>query len=154
MPAPSCQCVLSKPHDLFAAIIRHGPLILCGCFFLFPMTTIGQSTNACPALATLSNKAGWEAGAATYTARQEGDDVFVSATGANPTAAFKTQLAREPEKIFPPRLALYRKPPDGIAAQVITPFTVCATFKASRRVSAVTVRDSKGEHRVPVESPR
>jgi hypothetical protein len=133
---------------------RHRPLILCGCFFLLPMKNTGQGTNGCPSLATLPDKAGWEAGAATYTARQEGGDVVVTATGANPTASFKTQLAREPEKIFPPRLAFYRKPPDGIAAQVITPFTVCATFKASRRVSAVTVRDSKGEHRVPVESPR
>jgi len=44
--------------------------------------------------------------------------------------------------------------PDAPAAQVITPFTVCATFKASRAVDAVVVRDRDGEHRVTVEAVR
>ena len=135
--------------------MQHGlRFLVCGCCLLLPPKTIAQSTNACPPVATLPDKAGWETAAATYTARQDGNAVIVTATGENPTAGFKVQLAREAVKIFPPKLALYRKPPGGIAAQVITPFTVCATFKAGQHVAAVTVRDSKGEHRVTVESPR
>lgn len=109
-------------------------------------------TNACPPASTLIDKRGWELGAATYRARQEGDSVTISATGQNRTGGFQVQLAREPMKIFPPKLALYQKRPEGMAAQAITPFKVCAIFKATRSLDAVTVRDSKGEHRVAVES--
>jgi len=115
---------------------------------------IAQTTNDCPPASTLPNKTGWELGAANYTARQEGETVTVTATGETPTAGFKVQLAREPMKIFPPKFAVYRKPPDGFAAQVITPFTVCIAFKSRQPVSAVSVRDSRGEHRVKVESLR
>jgi hypothetical protein len=117
-------------------------------------TGLAQSTNDCPPAATLPNKTGWELGAANYTAQQEGEIVTVTATGENSTAGFKVQFAREAVKSFPPRLALQRKPPDGIVAQVITPFTVCVTFKSRQPIPAVTVRDSKGEHRVKVESSR
>lgn len=118
------------------------------------LTRLAQNTNDCPPAATLPNKAGWELGAANYTARQKGETVTVTATGENPTAGFKIELAREAVKIFPPRLALYRKRPDGFAAQVITPFTVCIAFKSRQPVSAVTVRDSRGEHRVNVTPVR
>src|SRR5687767_1869534 len=77
------------------------------------LKNLGQSTNDCPAASTLPNKTGWELGVANYVARQKGETVTVTATGENPTAGFKVQLAREPMKIFPPKFALYRKPPDG-----------------------------------------
>jgi subtilisin family serine protease len=112
------------------------------------------TTNACPPLTTLAASNGWELATATYTARQDGDSVTVTATGQNRTGGFKTQLAREPVKSFPPKLALYQKRPAGMATQAITPFTVCATFKATQKIDAVTVRDSKGEHHVPVEPAR
>ncbi len=111
-------------------------------------------TNACPPASTLADKTGWELGVATYRARQEGDNVTITATGQNRTGGFKVQLAREPMKIFPPKFALYQKRPEGMATQAITPFTVCVTFKATQNVGTVMVRDSKGEHRVPVESAR
>jgi subtilisin family serine protease len=111
-------------------------------------------TNACPPANTLATNSGWELAAASYSAQQAGDTVTVTATGQNRTGGFKVQLAREPMKIFPPKFALYQKRPDGMATQAITPFTVCVAFKATQNVSAVTVRDSKGEHRVPVESVR
>jgi hypothetical protein len=113
-----------------------------------------STAKACPPAATLVDKTGWEPGVATYLARQEGDIVTITATGQNRTGGFKVQLAREPMKIFPPKFALYHKRPEGMATQAITPFTVCVTFKATRNVGAVMVRDSKGEHRVPVESAR
>jgi hypothetical protein len=113
-----------------------------------------SATDACPPAATLGDKTGWEPGVSTYLARQEGDIITITATGQNRTGGFKVQFAREPVKIFPPKLALYQKRPEGMATQAITPFTVCVTFKATQSVGAVTVRDSKGEHRVPVESAR
>jgi subtilisin family serine protease len=111
-------------------------------------------TNACPPANTIPGNSGWELAAASYSAQQVGDTVTVTATGQNRTGGFKVQLAREPVKIFPPKFVLYQKRPEGMATQAITPFTVCVTFKATQKVDAVTVRDSKGEHRVPVESAR
>ena len=111
-------------------------------------------TNACPPANTLPGNGGWELVAASYSARQEGDLVTVTATGQNRTGGFKVQLAREPVKIFPPKFALYQKRPNGMATQAITPFTVCVSFKAAQKLDAISVRDSKGEHRVSVESAR
>ena len=115
---------------------------------------LAQRTNDCPEALTLRARTGWELAGANYSAQQEGETVTVTATGDNPTAGFKVQFARDPVKIFPPRLVLYRRPPDGPAAQVITPFTVCVAFKSRQPVSTITVRDNKGEHRIKVEPVR
>ena len=114
----------------------------------------GVTTNACPAASTLIDKTGWEPGTAAYRARQEGDSVTITATGQSRTGGFRVQLAREPMKIFPPKFAFYQKPPEGMATQAITPFTVCVSFKATQKLDAISVRDRKGEHRVSVESAR
>ena len=134
--------------------MHHTVLLLMGAFTMSALTSCAaeRPTNSCPPASTLVDKTNWELGAATYRARQEGDSVTVTATGQNRTGGFKVQLAREPMKIFPPKFALYQKRPEGMATQAITPFSVCVSFKASQSVGAVTVRDSKGEHRVPVEA--
>jgi hypothetical protein len=94
---------------------------------------------------------GWELGMAQYSARREGNTITVNAAGQNSTAGYQILLAREPMKNFPPQFALYRKRPSGMAAQVITPFSVCTAFKAGTPVNFVTVRDSKGSHQVEVK---
>ena len=109
------------------------------------------STTNCPPAAPLMDQTGWEPGVAQYSARREGNTITVSARGQNSTAGYQVQLAREPMKNFPPQFALYRKRPAGITAQVITPFSVCTTFKAGTPVDFVTVRDSKGSHQVEVK---
>lgn len=109
-------------------------------------------TNACPPAATLMDKTGWELATGEFRAHRSGNTVTISAVGQNNTAGYQVQLAREPMKIFPPQFALHRKRPAGFAAQVITPFSVCTSFKANTPVEFVTVRDSKGEHRVRVET--
>ena len=119
--------------------------------FLFGAGLV-QGADDCPPVSTIENQARWELGTGRYTARQQDGIVTVTAAGQHSTAGYKTQLARDPAKSYPPKLILYRQPPDGPAAQVITPFTVCATFKASRPVNAIVVRDREGEHRVTVES--
>lgn len=111
-----------------------------------------DKNNNCPPATTLPDKTGWDPGTASYSAYRDGSTITVRATGQNPTAGYHIQLAQRPEKIFPPRFALYRKPPDGVAAQVISPFSVCVTFKASTPVDAVTVYDAKGAHEVKVQA--
>src|SRR5215207_2029226 len=98
--------------------------------------------NACPPAAPLMDKTGWDLGTGEYRVRREGNTLTVSASGQNSTAGYQVQLAREPMKIFPPQFALQRKRPTGFAAQVITPFSVCTTFKSSTPIDFVIVRDS------------
>jgi hypothetical protein len=111
------------------------------------------NTN-CPPVGTLKESAGWELGAGSYHARREGEQIFVTATGQHPTAGYAVQLVRHPMKRFPPVFMLYHTTPEGNVAQVITPFSVCASFRAGQPVEAITVRDSQGEHRVAVENGR
>ena len=113
-----------------------------------------HGADDCPPISTIDSQTRWELGTGRYTARQQGGVVTVTAAGEHATAGYKTQLARDPAKSYPPKLILYRRAPEGPAAQVITPFTVCATFKASRPANAIVVRDRDGEHHVTVESAR
>lgn len=108
------------------------------------------NTN-CPPVETLRQSAGWELGVADYRAQREGDRVIVTASGQHPTAGYQVQLVRQPTKQFPPVLEIRHKAPEGLAAQVISPFTVCASFASPHKLEAVTVVDSKGKHHVPVE---
>ena len=108
-------------------------------------------TNACPAATSLTDARGWELGEGSFRAHQEGNVVTITATGENPTAAYQTVLAMQPIRISPPKFALYRKRPSAFAAQVITPFAVCATFQSSEKLKFIAVRDSSGEQRVLVE---
>lgn len=112
---------------------------------------LAQNTNNCPEASTLQDKTGWELATGKYAARQDGETVTVTAAGENSTAGFQVQLARDPVKIFPPRFTLYRKPPEGFSAQVITRFAVCVAFKSRQPVSIVTVNDKTGAHRIKVE---
>ncbi len=136
---------MNRVISLVIAVVMMGPLGSCAA---------NPPTNACPPAATLTDKAAWELGIAAYNARQEGETVIVTASGQNRSGGFKVQLAREPMKLFPPKFALYQKRPEGMATQAITPFTVCVSFKAPQSLDAITVRDSKGEHRVSVEPAR
>jgi hypothetical protein len=144
-------CVWFQPHELTVMKFLQW-LVIAVLFALSSIAADKGAAESCPPATVLTDKDGWQAGVATYTARQEKGVVTVTATGSNPTAAYQVQLAREPMKIFPPKFAFYRKPPGGIVAQVITPFSVCATFKADARVEVISVRDAKGEHRVSVDA--
>ena len=96
--------------------------------------------------------AGWElVPKATYSATQKSGEVTIKATGENPTAGCQTKLYQSPLRIWPPQWMLARKRPDGVAAQVITPFDVSASFKSTDPVKSVKVRDAAGDHDVTVE---
>jgi hypothetical protein len=125
-----------------------------------------SALNAAPATAPADNtpemampnqlKAdGWElVPEATYTASQTPGDVIIRATGKAPTAGYEVKLVQSMLRIWPPQYMLYWKKPDGMAAQVITPFDVTATFKSSDVVMTVVVTDGQGRHEVKVDQAR
>ena len=86
-----------------------------------------------------------------YSAKQEAGKVAITATGENPTPGYEVKLVQSPLRIWPPQWMLARKRPDGIAAQVVTPFSVTESFKSDDPVKAIIVTDATGRHEVPVE---
>ena len=111
--------------------------------------------HACPPAEVLVDKAGWElVPQAVYAVSQTPGDVLVKAFGENPTAGYEVRLALSPEKIYPPQYLLYRKKPEGMAAEVITPFEICVSFKADRKIDFITITDAAGQHRVKVDQAR
>jgi hypothetical protein len=88
---------------------------------------------------------------ATYSATQKAGEVTLTARGDNPTAGYEVKLVQSPLRIWPPQWMLARKHPEGMAAQVITPFEVTATFKSDDAIKALIVGDAAGRHEVPVE---
>jgi hypothetical protein len=109
-----------------------------------------DETNRCPPVTTLNEPKGWQTGKASFRAERHGEEIRVTATGEVPTTGYQVRLVREPAKIFPPRFVIYVKRPEGMAAQVITPFTVCASFRSRQAVERITVRDSSGAKQVDV----
>jgi hypothetical protein len=99
----------------------------------------------------LGLQAGWElAPGATYSAVQSAGEVTLTVKGESPTAGYEVKLVMSPLRIYPPQWMLAQKRPDGIVAQVITPFEATASFKAADPVRAVRVSDAAGKHDVPV----
>jgi hypothetical protein len=88
---------------------------------------------------------------ANYSAAQKAGEVTITARGENPTAGYEVKLVQSPLRIWPPQWMLARKHPEGMAAQVMTPFEVTATFKSDDPIKAVIVGDAAGRHEVPVE---
>ena len=89
--------------------------------------------------------------ATDYEARQAGEVITITAQGEHPTAGFKVVLERSPLRIFPPELILKHDAPDGMAAQVITPFRVSAKINVGdQEIATVIVHDAKGRHEVKV----
>ena len=91
---------------------------------------------------------------ANYTASQTPGEVIIKATGENPTAGYETLLVDSMLRIWPPEFRLARKKPEGMAAQVITPFEVVASFKATDPIPQVVVHDAAGRHEIKVDQAR
>lgn len=92
-----------------------------------------------------------EPGYGRYTAEQSGGEVIIQATGETPTPGYTVRLEQSMLDVFPPEFVLVWTPPGGLVADVLTPFSVSASFSADDAIEAVTVRDADGDHRVPVE---
>ena len=91
-----------------------------------------------------------ELGIAAYSAVQDLDIVTVFANGVHRTGGFRNCLTLGPEDVFPPIYEFKIKRPQGGTIQVITPFTVLATFESDDPIEHVTVRDARGTHKVAV----
>jgi hypothetical protein len=73
----------------------------------------------------------------------------VIAHGTHPTGGYKTWLERDRQN--PPTFTLKCKAPDGMATQVLTPFTVAAAINPGTAVkNAITVKDASGTKQVVV----
>ena len=96
---------------------------------------------------------GWVlAQAAEYTASQSpNEEVTLRAAGTHPTAGYETKLVVSPLRIYPPQWMLAVKRPEGPVAQVLTPFDVTVSFKASNQIAKLRVTDASGQHDVHVE---
>lgn len=127
-------------------------LSLVGCAELTTQPASQPATQPdCPPAETALNPKGWELiPAANYSATQTGDTVRIFAAGEHPTAGYATKIFMSPLRIWPPQFLLYRKPPEGMAAQVITPFDVCVSFKSNRPVPPLVLTDGAGRHEVQV----
>ena len=86
---------------------------------------------------------------AAYSAVQKNGMVVVRATGENPTAGWKNVLESTPGS--PPEFQFTQKKPEGIVAQVITPFSVEASAKTTTKIDFVFVSDASGKHQVRVD---
>ena len=91
---------------------------------------------------------------ATYTAVQQAGEVTVTASGESPTAGYEVKLFQSPLRIWPPQWMLGHRKPEGMVAQVITPFEVTASFKAREPVTRVIISDAAGKHEVNVEQSK
>ena len=121
-------------------------------------TTRGDDPAAAPAsqpAAVLGLDPGWTlVPGAQYTASQTPSEVILKAIGQNPTAGYQTRLVPSPLRIWPPQHLLAHKKPDGMSAQVITPFEVSASFKSTDPVKTVIITDAAGRHEVQVDQAR
>lgn len=89
-------------------------------------------------------------GKAEYFALQVPGSVVIIAEGQFPSAGYEAFFRRSAIAIFPPEFSLVWVPPEGPAAQVITPFREATWFKAVEPVEAVTVHDADGRHEIKV----
>jgi hypothetical protein len=123
-------------------------LVLAGCAADEPTPMAAEQPKR-----VLGLEPGWELvpGGAKYTAVQKGGEVTITARGESPKAGYEVKLVPSPLRIWPPQYLLAHKKPEGVAAQVITPFEVLASFKADQAVKSVKVTDGAGGHHVEVE---
>ena len=85
-----------------------------------------------------------------YTAQQTGDTVTITAKGESSTAGYQVKLVESMLRIWPPQHMLAMKKPDGMVAQVITPFEVSKSFKSTDPLKTIVVTDAEGRHEVEV----
>src|SRR5262245_54354777 len=92
-----------------------------------------------------------ESGDVKYSATWQNGRVTLSASGSHPTAGYRVLFEQSMLMIYPPEFSLKHQRPTGMAAQVITPFSVQTSFKADEKPQAITVHDARGRNRVPVK---
>lgn len=87
---------------------------------------------------------------ATYTAIQLQGTVYIFAQGTHPTPGYTTFFKQARMRVFPPQFSLMCEKPNGMVAQVLTPFSAQTTFPSPQLIESVTITDSEGQHVVDV----
>ena len=88
---------------------------------------------------------------AKYRAEHKNNKLTIFAEGSNNSGGWKNELTVLPIEIYPPQFKFTQTRPDGIAIQVITPFSVHKSVDAVSPVESVTVIDTAGRHNVVVK---
>lgn len=86
-----------------------------------------------------------------YRANQVPGGVIIMADGEHNTSGYEAFFEQLPIDIFPPQFALKHRRPEGSTLDVITPFHVNTSFKASDKIDEVIIHDATGKHAVAVE---
>lgn len=86
----------------------------------------------------------------SYFAIQTRGTVFVFANGVHPTAGYETDLKKANIAIWPPQFNLQCRKPSEVVAQVVTPFSVQASFESEGPVKSVVIHDLDGQHPIKV----
>src|SRR6266511_1866073 len=84
-----------------------------------------------------------EAGDVKYSARWQKGVVTLTASGSHPSAGYRVFFEQSMLMIYPPEFSLKHERPTGMAAQVISPFSVQTSFKAQEKPQVITVHDAK-----------
>jgi hypothetical protein len=119
--------------------------------------TAGPKHVDCPEVQPLPDRAGWQpargVGGVTIRAQQVPGAILIFAEGDHPTAGYETKIVLNPQRIYPPQFTVVAKAPDGMAAQVITPFNVCVKWPHDHRqpIKTLVILDAAGRHEVEVE---
>ena len=87
---------------------------------------------------------------AVYTAIQVQKKVYIFANGVHPTAGYRTYFEKAKIAIWPPQFSLMCEKPNGVVAQVLTPFSAQTSFNADDPVESVTITDSDGKQTIKV----
>ena len=85
-----------------------------------------------------------------YRAEQADGKVRLFAQGDHSTAGWRVAFEQLPIRIFPPQFRLVCFPPQGSAAQVVTPFEAKTSFSSDQPIEQVVVHDGAGQHKLPV----
>lgn len=103
-----------------------------------------QQSHNCPEIEGMMQPDGFDLAEASFRAEQSGEWITIIASGENPTPGWTMKLARNLTREYPPSFALYRKRPDGIVAQVITPFELCGKFRSEEKLQKIRIRSAAG----------
>ena len=85
-----------------------------------------------------------------YSAVQVKNKVYIFGNGVHPTAGYRTYFEKAKIAIWPPQHSLMCSKPSGVAAQVLTPFSVQTSFDANDPVESVIVTDANGKQTIKV----
>ena len=122
--------------------------------FVFWTIALASLSNCLVLLAPISAGGKTDAKAepiAKYRAEHKDKKLIVFAEGSNNSGGWKNELTVLPIEIYPPQFKFTQTRPDGIAIQVITPFSVHKSVDAVAPIESVTVVDSAGRHKVMVK---